>query len=85
MLNEVIVLLKQSHPRIMIYQSMDVAKVMVEGEAMRDTVGVAAKIFEVFAKQQIPIYQVTTSEISISYVVSKNDLNKGKDALLEIC
>lgn len=68
-LNEALENVKQKHPRIMIYQSKKVAKIMVEGEKMKDEVGVAAGIFEIFGKHQIPMLQVTTSEISISYVV----------------
>lgn len=66
---------KKLHPRIMIYQNRNVAKIMVEGEGMKDEVGVAAQIFEVLGKQQIPFMQVTTSEISISYVIPKELLD----------
>lgn len=66
---------KQLHPRIMIYQNRNVAKVMVEGEGMKDEVGVAAQIFEILGKHQIPLLQVTTSEISISYVIPKEFLD----------
>ena len=68
-LNEALEKVKKKHPRMMIYQSKKVAKIMVEGEMMKDEVGVAANIFEIFGKQQIPVLQVTTSEISISYVI----------------
>ncbi|MFR7590743.1 MAG: ACT domain-containing protein [Longibaculum sp.] len=68
-LNKALEIVKEKHPRIMIYQSKKVAKIMVEGEKMKDEVGVAANIFEIFGKHQIPILQVTTSEISISYVI----------------
>ncbi|WP_028042627.1 ACT domain-containing protein [Candidatus Stoquefichus massiliensis] len=66
---------KKIHPRIMIYQNRNVAKIMVEGEGMKDEVGVAAQIFEILGKQQIPFMQVTTSEISISYVIPKELLD----------
>lgn len=68
-LNEALEVIKKNHPRIMIYQNRKVAKIMVEGEKMRDEVGVAAAIFEALGKHQIPLLQVTTSEISISYVI----------------
>lgn len=68
-LNKALEMIKQDHPRIMIYQNRNVAKVMVEGEKMRDEVGVAARIFEILGQHQIPLLQVTTSEISISYVI----------------
>lgn len=68
-LNQALENVKKKHPRIMIYQSRHVSKIMVEGEKMKDEVGVAAYIFEILGKHQIPVLQVTTSEISISYVV----------------
>ena len=68
-LNKALELIKEKHPRMMIYQNRNVAKIMVEGEKMKDEVGVAAQIFDVFGKYQIPLLQVTTSEISISYVI----------------
>lgn len=65
---------KKKHPRIMIYQNRNVAKVMVEGEGMKDEVGVAAKIFDILGACQIPLLQVTTSDISISYVIPRASL-----------
>lgn len=49
----------------------DVVKVSVIGNAMRNQPGVAARIFKVFAKDNIHFYQVSTSEISISYIVDE--------------
>ena len=68
-LNEAIENIKQKHPRIMVYQSRNVAKVMVEGEKMKDEIGVAAHIFEILGKYQVTLLQITTSEISISCVI----------------
>ena len=68
-LNEALEEVKKKHQRIMIYQNRNVAKIMVEGDQMKDEVGVAATIFEIFGKHQIPLLQVTTSETSISYVI----------------
>ena len=36
---------------------------------MKDEVGVAAAVFTVLGKHQIPLLQVTTSEVSISCVI----------------
>lgn len=47
----------------------DVAKLSVVGIGMVSQSGVAAKLFSVLAKEQVPFYQVTTSEISISYTI----------------
>lgn len=70
-LNQAIESIKENHPRIMVYQNRNVAKVMVEDQKMKDEVGVAAQIFEILGKQQIPLLQITTSEISISFVIPK--------------
>ena len=75
---------KKWHPRIMIYQNCHVGKIMVEGEGMKEAVGVASKIFSVFGKKQIPMYQVTTSDISISYVIDKKYLNIVQDEIKQI-
>lgn len=68
-LNKALENIKKDHPRMMIYQNRNVAKIMVEGEKMKNEVGVAANIFAILGKHQIPLLQVTTSEISISYVI----------------
>jgi len=81
LLNKALENVKEKHPRIMVYQSRNVAKIMVEGEGMRNEAGVAADIFDILGKHQIPILQVTTSEISISYVVPSE---KMKIAVTEI-
>ena len=46
-------------------------KVSVIGAGMRDMTGVASKIFKTLLSSDIPFYQVTTSEISVSYVVDE--------------
>lgn len=74
-LNKALEFIKENHPRIMIYQNRNVAKVVVEGEGMKDEVGVAANIFDVLGKHQIPLLQVTTSETSISYVIPNGLMN----------
>lgn len=68
-LNQALEVIKKEHPRMMIYQNRNVGKVVVEGEGMKQAVGVAAGVFEILGKYQIPMLQVTTSETSISYVV----------------
>ena len=68
-LNEVLEEIKRKHDRIMIFQNRNVAKVMVEGEKMKDEIGVAANVFEIFGQFQIPFSQVTTSDTSISFVI----------------
>ncbi len=49
-----------------------VSKVSIIGTAMRNQAGVAAHAFSVFVKLGLRFYEVTTSEISISYVVDED-------------
>lgn len=70
-LNQAIICIKENHPRIEVYQNRNVGKIKVEGQLMKEEVGVAATLFDIFGKQQVPILQITTSEISISYVLEK--------------
>lgn len=74
-LNVVLEKVKKKHPRIMVYSMKNVAKLMVEGLKMKDEVGVAAKVFNILGKNQFPLLQVTTSDISISYVLEKKDID----------
>jgi aspartate kinase len=64
--------IKQEFPQIEIYQNKKVSKIYVHGKAMKDEAGVAAKMFQIFGKEDIPFYQITTSETSISYLVDKD-------------
>lgn len=75
-LNEALDVIRNKYQHIQITQNRMVAKVLVKGEAMRNTPGVAAGLFNVFAKTNVPILQVTTSLTSISYLVHKKDLDK---------
>ncbi|MGH7814256.1 MAG: aspartate kinase [Candidatus Binataceae bacterium] len=55
-----------------------VAKVSVVGIGMRSHAGVAAKMFEVLAKEKINIEMISTSEIKVSVVV---DAKQGERAM----
>ncbi|HCV51914.1 MAG TPA: aspartate kinase [Exiguobacterium sp.] len=52
------------------------AKLSVVGIGMRDATGVASKLFAIFRAENIPFYQVTTSEISISYTIAQADIER---------
>ncbi len=49
----------------------DIAKVSIVGVGMKSHPGVAAKMFDILAKKKINIEMISTSEISISCVISK--------------
>lgn len=61
----------------------DVVKISVIGNGMRYQSGVAASVYEVFAKNKVKFYQVSTSEISISYIVDAKNRDKVVRALAE--
>lgn len=50
-----------------------VVKLSVVGLGMVSQTGVAAKLFELFSETDVDFYQVTTSEISISYTIAAKD------------
>lgn len=64
-------LLKSLHLTYHIKGSM--SKVSIIGSAMRNQAGIAATAFQVFLENKISLYEVSTSEISISYVVDQKD------------
>ena len=50
-----------------------IAKVSVVGVGMKSQAGVAARVFSALARSRINIMMISTSEISISVVVSQAD------------
>lgn len=82
-IQEVISNMKVTHPDIEITTNNSIVKLSVVGIGMISHSGVAANIFKLFADNDIHYYQVTTSEISISYTVSENDVAKAVEVLTE--
>lgn len=64
------------------YQS-DLAKVSVVGVGMRSHTGVARRMFESLAAAEVNIENITTSEIKISCIVSRQDGNKALQVVHE--
>lgn len=58
-----------------------IAKISIVGVGMRSHPGVAAKMFEVLAKEGINIEMISTSEIKISCVVKATEVNNAVAAL----
>lgn len=81
-LNKAIEEVKKNHPRIGVFASKNVGKLVVEGH-MENEVGFASKLFKVLGDNQIPFAQVTTSEVSISYVIEKKYLKKALEKIQE--
>lgn len=59
----------------------NISKVSIVGIGMRSHSGVAAKCFDVLAKEKINVEMISTSEISISVVVATKDGKKALAAL----
>ena len=57
----------------------DIAKISIVGRGMRAHAGIASKMFEALANEQINILLITTSEIKISVVIKKDSM---KDAIV---
>ncbi|WP_099189023.1 aspartate kinase [Tepidibacter mesophilus] len=75
-IHEVINELKKEMQDIEISEEDNITKISVVGIGMVNQSGVAAKVFKIFADNDIEFKQVTTSEISISYTIDPRD--KGK-------
>jgi aspartate kinase len=72
---------KQLEPSTKIEVINDMAKVSVVGVGMQNQFGVAARFFGALAKENIGIRLVTTSDIKISAVIEKSQLEKAANLL----
>lgn len=61
----------------------DVCKLSVEGIGMEHQHGAAAEFFSALDKNDIPVYLVTTSEVTIACCIPKKDAEKGKRVIKE--
>lgn len=68
--------LKRKMREIKVDIQEDITKISVVGLGMRTQSGVAARLFKVFADNDIHFKQVTTSEIRISYTINTTDKEK---------
>lgn len=59
----------------------NIAKISIVGVGMRSHVGVASRMFEALAKNNVNIQMIATSEIKISVVIGKDDADKSVLAL----
>lgn len=75
--------LRAAMPQLKIDRHTEHAKISVVGIGMRDATGVAAELFATFKAHMIPFYQVTTSEISISYTIHEADIEQAVTAIVE--
>lgn len=82
-IQEVISTMKKEYEQIEITTNDQIIKLSVVGIGMVTHSGVAASIFRIFAEADIHYYQVTTSEISISYTILKSDAEKAVNLIAE--
>ena len=75
--------LKQYYPKLYYKIENKYVKVSIIGSGMRDLPGVASKVFRTLIDSNIQFYQVTTSEISISYVIDAENGEKTAKLLCE--
>ena len=59
----------------------DIAKISIVGRGMRANAGVASKMFQALADNEINILMITTSEIKISVVINKGEMKEAIKAL----
>ncbi|MBQ3438084.1 MAG: aspartate kinase [Fusobacterium sp.] len=81
-LNRAIESLTEISPSISTNINDECSKVSIVGSGMRDVSGVATRAFKVLGTNGIKFYQITTSEISISFAV---DRSRGEEALRLLC
>ncbi|HJV16800.1 MAG TPA: aspartate kinase [Bacillales bacterium] len=83
-LNETVSVLEK-HKSILNYEGIEaenkLSKVSIVGSGMISNPGVAAKMFEVLAENQIQIKMVSTSEIKVSVVVEEKEMIKAVELL----
>ncbi|NLW15198.1 MAG: aspartate kinase [Erysipelothrix sp.] len=59
-------------------------KLSIIGNAMRTQPGVAARAYEIFSENEISFYQVSTSEISISFIIDENHKQIIMEKMIEV-
>ena len=65
-----------SHPGVDVTGNDRVAKLAVVGSGMRSHAGVASRLFESLASEQINVRLVSTSEIKIAVLVAEEDIER---------
>ncbi|MCX7749679.1 MAG: ACT domain-containing protein [Clostridia bacterium] len=72
---------KKDVPALNIEVDADNTKLSVYGEGMKNSHGVAARLFTILAAEDIEVKLVTTSEVDISYLVYEKDIDKAIEAI----
>ena len=64
-----------------VLEDRNIARVSLVGSGMRSHSGIAAKMFSTLADNQINIEMITTSEISVSCIITQDSADKAVKAL----
>ena len=83
-LSEALQILEKDKERLTIQQityNEDVAKLSIVGAGMMSNPGVAAKMFESLYNSRININMISTSEIRITVLIAKDDIEKAMNAV----
>lgn len=75
--------LKETYEDLQIVLNEEFVKLSVIGAGMRDMHGVASKVFRTLIGNDISFSQVTTSEISITFLIDKENTQKATETLCE--
>jgi len=63
------------------YYETNLAKVSIVGVGMKQSTGVASKMFQALADQKVNIQNISTSEIRISCIIAREDAEKSLQAV----
>ncbi|MGI6112732.1 MAG: ACT domain-containing protein [Mahellales bacterium] len=74
---------KNRLPKLRLDIFTEVTKLTVEGQGMERQSGVAAKMFNILAEQDIQIKIITTSETKISYIIDQIDEKAAVEAIIQ--
>ncbi len=81
LLDKAVEIIAIQHPALKISKNSGLIKISVVGVGMISHSGVAGKLFEIFGEKNIKFYQVTTSEISISFTINKERKEDAVEAI----
>ena len=73
--------LKETYEDLQIHLNEEFVKLSVIGAGMRDMHGVASKVFRTLINNDISFSQVTTSEISITFLIDAENNEKATQIL----
>ena len=74
--------MQKNHPEVRTDIFEEITQLTVEGLGMERQSGVAARVFEALARQDIRIKLITTSETKISLVIDRTNEKAASEAII---